>query len=275
VAAYLELPDGVELYYERYGGGSPLLLVHGLFGLVDHWQFQLEIFSRHLDVIAVDLRGSGRSTKPETEVYPIEQHADDLARLLKTLNVGPATVVGHSMGSCVVIELALSHPDLVSGLVLVDGFACGEHCLVAFEQMREGVSRKTTLVDLFKRVSFGASLAWTPDGGRLADWCAYEAAKLPLSAIYASARGFTAYDARARLDTIRVPALVVVGDQDWSCPLDPSSRFLADTLPDSRLEVIHAGHFPMLEAPTSFNEILADFLAIPGVSLEGSPATRS
>jgi pimeloyl-ACP methyl ester carboxylesterase len=262
-SGFHELPDGTELYYERRGRGRPLLLVHGLFGLVEHWRFQVPVFAREWDVVSVDLRGSGRSTKPEVDVYPIEQHADDLACLLAGLEINePAVVAGHSMGSCVAIELALSRPELLAGLILVDGFACGEHCLVAFEQMREGVSRKTTLVELFKRVSFGQSFRWNPEGERLADWCASEAAKLPLFAIYASARGFTQYDSRPRLASLSVPTLVVVGEEDWSCPLDPSSRYLADTIPGSRLEVVHAGHFPMLEAPTAFNKLLAEFLGI-------------
>jgi pimeloyl-ACP methyl ester carboxylesterase len=258
---FFELPDGVELYFERQGSGPPLVFVHGLFGLVEHWQYQVPVFSGDHDVLAYELRGSGRSTKPIVEAYPIEQQADDLDRLLTGVGSdAPAVVVGHSMGSCVALEFALTRPERVAALVLVDGFACGEHCLVAFEQMREGVSRKSTLVTLFQEVSFGRSFRWNPDRERLAAWCSSEAAKLPLEAIYASARGFSGYDARPRLAEIERPTLVIVGDEDWSCPLDPSSRYLADNIAGSRLEVIHAGHFPILEAPTAFNAVLGDFL---------------
>lgn len=260
-AGFVTVDDGTELYVRRSGCGAPVVLVHGLFGLVEHWRFQIPVLAPHVEVIAYDLRGSGRSSKPLAESYPIRRHADDLAQLLDALGVrGPAVVVGHSMGSCVALELALEHPERVSALCLVDGFSCGEHCLVAFEQMKEGVARKETLVPLFKRVSFGKGFGWHPEGDRLATWCAEEACKLPLEAIYASARGFSAYDARGRLGEIRGPALVVVGDEDWSCPLDPSSQALADGIPDSVLACLPCGHFPMLEVADRFNELLAGFL---------------
>lgn len=258
---FVTLSDGNELYVHRSGAGPPLVFVHGLFGLVEHWQFQLSVFATDIDLIAYDLRGSGRSSKPIAETYPIEQHARDLAEVLGHLEVdAPAVVVGHSMGSCVALAFALAHPDRVQGLVLIDGFGRGEHCLVGFEQMRESVSSKKTLVPLFKRVSFGASFRWHPQGDAIATWCAEEACKLPLEAIFASARGFSAFNALDRLGEISVPTLVVVGDQDWSCPLDPSSRALADGIPDTELSVLHCGHFPMLEAAEPFNAALATFL---------------
>lgn len=260
-SGFFELPDGVELYFERHGEGRPIVLIHGLFGVTEHWQFQTPVLSRDSNVLAYDLRGSGRSTKPDVDEYTIFQHVEDLSLLLQHVGVdAPAVLVGHSMGSCIAIEFALTRPDRVEALALVDGFACGEHCLVAYEQMREGVSKKATLVSLFKDVSFGESFRWNPEGERLSEWCALEAAKLPLSAILASARGFSAYDSRPRLGAMNQPTLVAVGDQDWSCPLDPSSQFLADTIPNSRLEVLHSGHFPILEVPTAFNELFASFL---------------
>jgi pimeloyl-ACP methyl ester carboxylesterase len=258
---FLVLADGTELYARRQGSGPPLVLVHGLFGLVEHWRFQLPVFERDLTVVAYDLRGSGRSSKPAADAYAIVRHAGDLAEALDLLAIGePAVVVGHSMGSCVALELALSRPERVRGLVLVDGFSCGEHCLVGFEQMRESVARKRTLVPLFKQVSFGETFQWHPEGDAIATWCAEEACKLPLEAIYASARGFSAYDARERLGELAVPTLVLVGDQDWSCPLDPSSRFLAERIAGAALEVLRCGHFPMLEVAEQFNASLATFL---------------
>ncbi len=257
---YIELSDGTELFYDRQGEGRPIVFVHGLFGLTEHWQFQLPVFARTHTVLAYDFRGSGRSSKEIVDVHPIALHASDLREVLTALDFHqPVVLVGHSMGSCIVIEFALRWPDRVAGLSLISGFSCGEHCGVAYEQMKEDVARKGTLVSLFKRVSFGKSFEWHPEGESLADWAALEAAKLPVEAIYANARGFTQYDARPELTKIKRPTLVIVGDQDWSCPLDPSSRYLAEHL-DGHLEVIHCGHFPMLEAPAEFNELLGSFL---------------
>jgi pimeloyl-ACP methyl ester carboxylesterase len=259
---FLETTSGIELFYEQHGSGQPIVLIHGLFGVTEHWQHQLAPFSRQNRLIAYDLRGSGRSSKPASELYPIPEHVDDLCQLLDGLSIDePAVVVGHSMGSCVAIELALTHPKRVAGLCLVDGFACGEHCIVNFDEMKEGVAKHANRVALFQRVSFGAAFRWHPHGHTLATWAAEEAAKLPLETIYASARGFTEYDARPNLLSIKVPTLVIVGDQDWSCPLDPSSKFIADNVGGpSDLAVLHSGHFPMLEVAPEFNERLGSWL---------------
>ncbi len=259
---YVEVAPGVELLVEQHGTGSPLVFVHGLFGITEHWQYQFTPFARDRFVLAYDCRGSGRSAKPASEIYPIEQHATDLASILDAAGIDRAVVVGHSMGSCIAIAFALRFADRVSALCLVDGFACGEHCVVNLDKMRDDLDHKAALVELFKRVSFGASFSWSPDSEAISDWAAYEATKLPVEAVIASARGFTEYDAREKLGEITVPALVVVGDQDWSCPLDPSSRFISEHLggPTS-LSVLHSGHFPMLEVPAEFNERLAAWLA--------------
>ena len=261
---FFETPNGIELFFERHGAGKPLVLIHGLFGVTEHWQFQIEPLARNHTLVAYDLRerGSGRSTKPSGDIYPIASHVEDLRELLDGLGVTePATLVGHSMGSCVAIDFALTMPERVAGLCLIDGFACGEHCIVNFDEMKEGVAKHADGVDLFQRVSFGAAFRWHPDGHRLATWAAEEAAKLPLEPIYASARGFTEYDARPHLGQLKVPTLVIVGDQDWSCPLDPSSKFIANHVGgESELVVLHAGHFPMLDFAPEFNEHLGTWL---------------
>jgi pimeloyl-ACP methyl ester carboxylesterase len=161
--AFLETRDGIELFYEQHGRGMPLVFVHGLFGVTEHWQLQIGPFAHTHNVIAYDLRGSGRSSKPRAEVYAITEHADDLRALLDGVSVRqPAVIVGHSMGSCVAIEFALSYPERVAGLCVVDGFACGEHCIVNYDEMKEGVARHASRVELFQRVSFGASFRYEP-----------------------------------------------------------------------------------------------------------------
>lgn len=74
-------------------------------------------------------------------------------------------------------------------------------------------------------------------------------------------RGLTEHDARSRLGGIAVPSLIVAGDEGQSCPLEPSSRTLAEGIPDSTLARLPCGHFPMLEAADRFNRLVAGFLA--------------
>jgi pimeloyl-ACP methyl ester carboxylesterase len=109
--------NGIRLYYEIYGTGVPLVLLHGNGGAMDTFENQLPAFRRRFQVIAVDSRMHGRSGgTPETLTYP--QMADDVAALLRTLGVGPALVLGWSDGGIVGLLLAMTAPDRVRALAV-------------------------------------------------------------------------------------------------------------------------------------------------------------
>jgi pimeloyl-ACP methyl ester carboxylesterase len=110
---------GVRLFYTDDGRGRPLLLVHGWGGDSHTWSFHLVPLAARYRVIAVDLRGHGRSSVPETGYGPRDM-AGDLAELLRLLAAGPVVAIGHSMGVQVVTVLAVEHPDLVDSVVAVD-----------------------------------------------------------------------------------------------------------------------------------------------------------
>ncbi len=116
----LEL-DGVTLSYEEAGEGeSPVLLVHGW--CCDHTYFapQFEHFAKKgCRVVAVDLRGRGRSDKSH-QPYTMQVFADDLARMCERLGLEKPAVVGHSMGGIVAFDLAARYPNLTSAVVVLD-----------------------------------------------------------------------------------------------------------------------------------------------------------
>ena len=112
--------DGVRLYYEEAGSGSPpLVLIHGW--TCDHTflQPQFEHFRRSHRVISLDLRGHGRSDKPE-QVYSMSAFADDVAWLCAQLKVERPVVVGHSMGGVIALVLAAGHPRLAAAIASLD-----------------------------------------------------------------------------------------------------------------------------------------------------------
>lgn len=109
----------VRLFCTDEGAGPPVLLVHGWTCDSHDWVFQLDAFAEHHRVIAVDLRGHGRSSAPEAD-YTAQRHAADLALLLDRLDVGPVVVVGHSLGASVAAALAVEHPERVRATVAVE-----------------------------------------------------------------------------------------------------------------------------------------------------------
>lgn len=116
-----KVPGEVELAFGRAGrGAGPLVCLHGI--TAQHRSFNA--LAEHLapwpGVVALDLRGRGDSSKPESG-YGLEAHAGDVIRLLDQLGIERTTIAGHSMGAFVSLRLALDYPDRVEALVLLDG----------------------------------------------------------------------------------------------------------------------------------------------------------
>src|SRR5262245_50478023 len=110
--------NGTRLSYEAAGEGHPLVLVHGFAADTRAWDDQLAVFARHYRVVRYDARGFGRSALP-VEGTPY-RHEDDLLALLAYLGVGPAHVLGHSMGGATAVKFALAHAEHTSSLALAD-----------------------------------------------------------------------------------------------------------------------------------------------------------
>lgn len=111
----------VQLAYSRWPGpGTPIVCIHGLTANRLFFGGFVERLNGRRGVVAADLRGRGDSDKPSGP-YGIATHADDVAALMKSLGLGPTVVVGHSLGAYIATALTAAHPELVSGLVLIDG----------------------------------------------------------------------------------------------------------------------------------------------------------
>ena len=111
--------DDIDLYYEVVGEGAPLLFVHGLGSSSRDWEEQVDFFANRYRVIVFDVRGHGKSGKPFGP-YSIALFATDTAKMLNALGVGPVHIVGISMGGMIAFQLALSQPQIVRSLVIVN-----------------------------------------------------------------------------------------------------------------------------------------------------------
>ena len=121
--------NDVDLFYTDEGSGPPVVLVHGWTCDSHDWSFQIGEFATRHRVVALDLRGHGRSALAPDGQYSQRDFATDVAALIEHLELGPVVACGHSMGGVVVAALAVEHPRLVRGLVEVDaayGLAPGE-----------------------------------------------------------------------------------------------------------------------------------------------------
>jgi esterase len=108
----------MKLHYQISGEGSPLIILHGLFGTLENWGSQASTFSQHFKVINVDLRNHGRSPHCDEMSYTLM--ADDILELMDHLKIDNAAVMGHSMGGKVAMQFALQSPKRVQKLIVVD-----------------------------------------------------------------------------------------------------------------------------------------------------------
>jgi len=109
----------MQLAYQRYGAGPPLLILHGLLGSGDNWHtLSRNTFSEHYEVFTIDLRNHGRS--PHSDVFDYPAMVEDLVAFMDAHGLKRAHVLGHSMGGKVAMHFALIHPALVDHLIVVD-----------------------------------------------------------------------------------------------------------------------------------------------------------
>ncbi len=108
----------MELHYQSFGLGPPLVILHGLFGSSNNWRTFAEKAGERFHVFAVDLRNHGSS--PHSEEFTIAAMADDIRQFLADRGLSRASVLGHSMGGKTAMEFALRHPRKVEKLIVVD-----------------------------------------------------------------------------------------------------------------------------------------------------------
>lgn len=252
--------NGLRIAYRRRGCGPTLVFAHALGASQALWAAQIEAFAVDYDCIAYDVRGHGASGVPPGP-YRIEQLADDARGLIDALGLAPAVFVGVSMGGMIGMQLALSAPDRLRGLVVSDSAAsfaaAGRQAWAErIEAVRaEGVAPQVPVMmgrwftESFRTrqpqevVAVAGVLATTPVEGYLACCAALRDIEL-----------------LPRLGEVGCPTLVICGENDPSTPL-PMSQAIAAAIPGARLEVI-AGmhHLPNVEVPEIFNPLLREFL---------------
>jgi pimeloyl-ACP methyl ester carboxylesterase len=266
--------DGGRLYYELHGTGDPIVLIPGL-GL-DHSYFQYAIpeLRKHFRVIAYDPRGTGESGRPPGE-YSMELWADDLARLLVTLGIERAHVVGSSLGGCVAFELLRRNPGIARSLILVAAFSELDRALEANFRMRIAIIERLGMGDVIRDHvmlwTLSREFIATERGARAADALVASLARNDpklyvefLRAILRFGRVLPGQGGQpkmtASLRSIATPTLVVVGANDILTPVAFSQR-IVDEMPNAELAVIQdCGHITFIEQPEENTRLIAEFV---------------
>lgn len=250
-----------RLYYETWGQGHPLVLIHA--GNLDRrmWEDQLWPFAEHYKVIRYDVRGFGKSAHPQ-EPY---SDVDDLYHLLRYLGIDTAHLVGLSMGSVIAIDFALEHPEMVDAVVAaapgLSGYKWPAEANAGLWKIIE-VARDAGPAQAVERWLQEPCNAAAMEDSRLAsrlrriasaNACAFLANPLLPRPIRPPAVD--------RLPEIRRPMLLVVGERDEET-IHAIADLLVESVPAVQKVVIPAaGRWVNMEQPAEFNRIVLDFLS--------------
>jgi pimeloyl-ACP methyl ester carboxylesterase len=266
----LAADDGVKLHYEEAGSGTPLLFVHEFAGDHRSWEPQLRHFARRYRCIAYNARGYPPSEVPEDyERYSQARARDDARSVLDALGIAKAHVVGLSMGAFATLHFGLAYPDRALSLTTagVGSGAPPEHYEKFQADSRENAKRILEKGMEHFAATYGHGPARVqlrrkdPRGfaefvRHLAEHSAKGSANTMLG--YQGRRP-SLYALADALKTIRVPLLIVAGDEDE--PTLDASLFLKRTIPAAAMAMLpRTGHLMNLEEPALFNRLVEDFL---------------
>ena len=254
--------NGVNIYYETYGRGFPIVFLHPFSTNGSIWTFQTYAFAQTNQCVAIDERGHGRSDKPQ-QGYAIKEMAADVIAVLDALKIDKAVFVGNSIGGMITMQVNLDAPDRVAGNVIVSS---GTN-MAANMSPEAAQAFQNDLIGAFSGLIDGALSAKSKrEKPELADMLKGQFIvddnfpKHVFSSAGGDPNGVFNWNISDRLKDIKKPTLVLAGEEDQATPV-ASNKFLADNIPNAQLKVLKdVGHFYEVENPADFNKDLQQFL---------------
>lgn len=247
--------NGTRLHVSDQGSGHPILFLHGMGCDGTDWEPQFDAFGDRFRVVAIDHRGHGRSDRDVGEGYSIAGFAADALGVMDLLDIDIAHVVGLSMGGMIAQQLAITAPERVCTLSLMDTFAkASDNGISMFADQVETAGLEALSGGFQSMVFSAATRKGRPD--LLERFEAQFKANTPACLAWAM-RAIGGLDTFERLGSVIAPTVVLCGAEDNLTPLAQAEE-LAGAIKGARLEIVpDAGHFSNLENPDFVNQVLA------------------
>ena len=259
--------NDINMYYEIYGDGFPLVMIMGLGVSFDYWNPNIiEEFSKNFNVIVFDNRGAGRTDKPDTE-YSIKLFADDTIGLMEALNIERAHVLGHSMGGAIAQEIVLNYPERVEKLVLSSTTCGGRKFVMPSNEITQIVMRDREGMDQEEIVRNLVSVRFTEDfiknNPEFIEEEIQRELKAPITPPYSFKRQGIAvaqFNTAKRLKNINTPTLVLHGKKDILVP-PKNGEILAELISGAKISLFDkSGHETHFHEPEKYVKIILEFL---------------
>jgi pimeloyl-ACP methyl ester carboxylesterase len=244
--------NGVELYYEVHGSGTPLLLTHGYSSSSHMWEGQIAPFSKDYQLITWDMRGHGKTDYPEDQAaYSEAETVADMAAILDAVGAKKAIIGGLSLGGYMTLAFQLAHPERCLALLIID---------TGPGYKKDEVRAGWNATSIRRAETFEKNGLPPPGSGGAETRAAPHRNAIGLAK---AARGMLTQHTPAVIESlpnIRAPSLVVVGAKDE--PFLAASDYMAAKIPGAKKAVIaDAGHAANIDQPEAFNAAVLGFLA--------------
>jgi len=267
---FAKTDDGVNLYYEEVGSGTPIIFVHEFAADYRSWEPQMRHFGRRYRCITYSARGYLPSDVPaDVAMYSQNRATDDIAAVLDHLKIDKAHVVGLSMGGFATLHFGFRHPHRALSLTVA---GCGYGAEKG--QQDKFRAEVATVVEFIKSAgaeAFAEKYAYGPTRVQFenADPRGFAQFKKELAEHAAMGSANTQagvqgqrpsfYDLVDKMKAMTTPTLVLTGDEDWPC-LQPA-LLMKQNIPTAALSVMpNCGHTINIEDPDQFNHIVGDFV---------------
>ncbi len=258
--------NGVNLNYEVAGQGEAVVFLHGMTGSTKDWANQASVLSPKYRVVALDMRGHGKSAAPpKEEDYSVPIFAEDVCAILRMLDIKKCCLAGHSIGGFIALQFALEHQDMLAALVLVDtssGQFARDPNYAQIRQKLDELARSQGMEAAFEYDSANNPMR-IDRFQKHPELKEITRQKMLMTSVdgylYASGSIGKWEPVTPRLSEIKVPALIYCGDEDSG--FTEATKVLKEGIADSEVVTVKGvGHNPHEEAPDIFNEALLKFL---------------
>ncbi|MBC7195142.1 MAG: alpha/beta hydrolase [Caldisericia bacterium] len=257
--------DGVNLYYETFGEGEPLVLIEGLAQQIVMWKYQIEELKKYFKIVVFDLRGNGKSDKPLTG-YSVDIFADDTIKLIRELNLTKPHILGVSLGGFIALKLLIKYGSEIGKGILVNTSFGGPNyippSMEVLNIMLTGGGGKTPFEKGFNSLSLGFTDRFVKEKREIIEEIVKALLENPQPpyAYQGQAMAGAQFNVENEVEKIENETLVIVGEKDRIVP-KANGINLKEKLKNSKLYIIKdAGHLCFIEKYEEFNEVVKNFL---------------
>ena len=252
---------GENFHYQEVGIGSPVILLHGMGSDHTVWQGLISLLKDNYQMLALDLRGHGQSTKTPGP-YSMELFSQDVYHFLESMDIDKAHFIGHSMGGSILLEMAIKHPKMIHSLSLISSFASVDPQLEKTLLNLQKILNQDGFETFFECC---LQLAYTPnfikENRELFSQIRSDMAQeITITSLQDTLNACLEVDLIDSLGNLEIPVLLIAGREDHFTPFHHSQN-IKNVISQAQLEVMDGvGHNLLVENATDTGHIIRKFL---------------